>query len=80
VTTQDGHDPFVDGFDPELQKMLREAYAHVLSDLSTNTLDGQRKAVETAVAEALVSLAKAGQRNPDQLRHYATYKGRQALP
>ena len=75
-----GHDPFENGFDPELQKVLRETFAHALSDLTPEITDGNRAAVEAAVSDALIALAKVGQRNPEQLRHYGVYKGRQLLP
>ena len=78
---KDGRDaPFGESLDDQLSATLRTVYSRVLTELASEIPADRRTAVEAEVAAALVALANAGQRHPEQLRQYALYKARQALP
>ena len=77
---KDGRDaPFGVSLDDQLSATLRTVFSRVLTELASE-IPADRTAVEAEVAAALVALANAGQRHPEQLRQYALYKARQALP
>ena len=72
--------PFGESLDHGLSATLRTVYSRVLKELAREIPPDRKTAVEAEVAAALVALANAGQRHPEQLRRYALYKARQVLP
>ena len=63
----DGH-----SFDPNDIAMLRGVFDAVWSEIEPTTHAGNRTQIREAIATSLIALAVAGQRDPWQLKTYAT--------
>ena len=65
-------------FDAPTQEMMMQAYENAIDQLSNQSvvLD---EATRRAMARAIVCMTRLGERNPETLMRYATFKGRTML-
>ena len=60
--------------DPSTKQSLAELFNRIVEQTLETPHGAPRGVIEEAIANALVDLASAGQRNPEQLRRYAEYR------
>jgi hypothetical protein len=61
-------------FDPSTKQSLAELYDRIVERTMATPHRAPRDLIEEAIANALIDLASAGQRNPEQLTRYAEYR------
>ncbi|MDO9382075.1 MAG: hypothetical protein Q7T86_04355 [Hyphomicrobiaceae bacterium] len=61
-------------FDPSTKQSLAELYSRIVERTLATPHRAPRDIIEAAIANALIDLASAGQRNPEQLTRYAEYR------
>lgn len=60
--------------DPSTKQSLAELFDSIVERTMATPRCAPRLMIEEAIANALVDLASAGQRNPEQLTRYAEYR------
>ena len=66
-------------FDPKTLSILYAVFDDAVAELDADITDVNRHRIHTAVAKAIVDLAKSGQLDANQLKRYAVAQGRSAL-
>ena len=61
-------------FDSSTKQALAQLFSDIVEKTMAKPRRGPRDIVEETIANALVDLASAGQRNPEQLTRYAEYR------
>ena len=61
-------------FDPSTKQSLAELYDRIVERTMAKPHRAPRDIIEETIANALIDLASAGQRNPEQLMRYAEYR------
>jgi hypothetical protein len=65
-------------FDAPMQAMMKMAYERAVDQLSEQSV-ALDETTRRAMARAILSMAKLGERNPDTLTRYAAFKARTTL-
>lgn len=68
-----------DTFDPSVLAMLRKSFDDVWDQIGPRTDDESRERVKEAVADAIMTVARLGQKSPEQIFIYALSKAHNAL-
>jgi hypothetical protein len=66
-------------FDPLTLSILYAVFDDVVASLDAEITDANRHRIHTAIAKAIIDLAKSGQLDPTQLKRYAMAQGRSAI-
>ena len=66
-------------FDPQTLSILYAVFDHAVAELNAEITDVNRHRIHTAIAKAIIDLAKSGQLDPTQLKRYALAQGRNAI-
>jgi hypothetical protein len=66
-------------FDPQTLSVLYAVFDHTVAELDADITDVNRHRIHTAIAMAIIDLAKSGQLDPAQLKRYAIAQGRRAI-
>ena len=66
-------------FDPKTLAILYAVFDDAVAELDADITDVNRHRIHTAVAKAIIDLAKSGQLDHTQLKRYALAQGRSAI-